>query len=195
MAGHVLLLLPKGERGRERETERGRESEREERKEREKEGRRGREYSKRSRREAKTKLRGYSDFKKRASRLLFCLSPCRSLHLSITLYVDIHCACVVLHGGTVLYGNASAEHDLKRKAYEKTIPTMLLYVFHRANHPAIAVIGLFRKSSRYKQTYWNRWRTGTGSQIAHPDQASVVGSWNRVHHVFRSPNVPVTSFQ
>jgi hypothetical protein len=45
---------------------------------------------------------------------------------SITLYVDMHCACVVLYGGTVLYGNAPAEHDLKRKAYEKLTPTMLL---------------------------------------------------------------------
>jgi hypothetical protein len=142
MAGHVLLLLPKGERGRERETERGRESEREERKEREKEGRRGREYSKRPRGEAKPKLRGYRYFKNRASRLLLCLSPDRSIYLSHTLQVDMHCASVVLHGGTVLYGNASAEHGLKRKTYEKNNPHHELYIFHRADQSAIAVIGL-----------------------------------------------------
>jgi hypothetical protein len=54
----------------------------------------------------------------------------------------MHCPSVVLHGGTILYANASAVHGLKRNTYDKTIPTMLLYVFQRADHSAIAVIGL-----------------------------------------------------
>jgi hypothetical protein len=165
MAGHVLLLLPKGERGRERETERGRESEREERKEREKEGRRGREYSKRPRGNAKPKLRGYRYFKTRASRLLLCLSPDRSIYLSHTLQVDMHCASVVLHGGTVLYGNASAEHGLKRKAYEKNNPDHAALHISPCGSISNCCHRTLRKSNGYRQAYWNRWCTGTCTQI------------------------------
>jgi hypothetical protein len=38
-------------------------------------------------------------------------------------------------------GNAFAEHGLQRKTYEKKIPTWKLYIFHSADHLAIAVIG------------------------------------------------------
>jgi hypothetical protein len=54
---------------------------------------------------------------------------------------NIEGGSVVLQGGTVLYGNAFAEHGLQRKTYEKKIPTWKLYIFHSADHLAIAVIG------------------------------------------------------
>jgi hypothetical protein len=86
MAGDFWLLLPRGERGRERERERGRESERERRKEREREreGEGENIVSDRGERPSQS----YVDIgmlRNRASRLLLCLSPCRSIYLSLTL--------------------------------------------------------------------------------------------------------------